>query len=112
MKAILMVIFLLFLTGCQPGAMSSGHMEKDMRMMNDKMVHHLGGKDPQYEARFIDMMIPHHEGAILMAKNALNNSSRPEIQEMAQAIITSQEREIEQLKKWRSDWYSRSMSSH
>lgn len=111
------IVVLLFVAGCDnkgdsgapaktSGQMQmSGDMEKDMQMMNEMTVKHLGTKDRDYEDRFIDMMIPHHEGAIMMAQNALKNANRPEIKEMAQAIITAQEREIGQLKKWRKDWY-------
>lgn len=87
------------------GMKMSGDMDKDMRMMNDRMVKHLGTKDPKYEDRFIDMMIPHHEGAIRMANHALENANRPELKAMARDVIAAQEKEIEQLKKWRREWY-------
>lgn len=85
--------------------MLSGDMGKDMRMMNHMMVKHLGKKDADYEKRFIDMMIPHHEGAVMMAKNALQNANRPELKKMAEDIIQAQEKEIAQLKEWRQKWY-------
>src|SRR5438270_10730724 len=72
----------------------SGNMSKDMRMMNEMMMKHLGKKDRDYEKRFIDMMIPHHEGAVLMAKHALNNAKRPELKQMAEKMIKDQEKEI------------------
>ncbi len=87
------------------GQQLSGDMVKDMRMMNEMMVKHLGQKDAGYEKRFIDMMIPHHEGAILMAKHAVKNANRPELKAMAEEVIKAQEKEIEQLKKWRKEWY-------
>ena len=84
----------------------AGDMSTQMRMMNDMMVKQLGAKDPNYEKRFIDMMIPHHEGALLAAKHALVNANRPELKEMAQKVIDAQQKEIEQLKKWRQEWYA------
>lgn len=84
----------------------TGDMGKDMRMMNDMMVKHLGKKDADYEKRFIDMMIPHHEGAIRSAKHAMENSNRPELKEMAKMVIDEQQKEIDKLKKWRQEWYS------
>ena len=45
----------------------TGNVAKDMTMMNHMMMQRLGKKDTDFEKRFIDMMIPHHEGAILMA---------------------------------------------
>jgi uncharacterized protein (DUF305 family) len=83
----------------------TGDMQQDMDMMNRKMVEHLGQSDSSYDARFIDMMIPHHEGAVMMAQDALNKSTHPEIRKMAEAIIASQQQEIEQMKAWRNQWY-------
>ncbi|MFO2971178.1 DUF305 domain-containing protein [Legionella pneumophila serogroup 10] len=73
--------------------------------MDQMMMDKLGKKDTQYDKRFIDLMIPHHEAAIMMAKDALKNATHPEIKEMAQKIIDTQQKEIEQLKTWRNQWY-------
>ncbi|MBX9624687.1 MAG: DUF305 domain-containing protein [Gemmataceae bacterium] len=83
----------------------AGDVPKNVKAMNDKMVKYLGHKDADYEKRFIDLMIPHHEGAILSAKHALEHSNRPELKEMAKKAIEDQEKEIEKLKKWRKEWY-------
>jgi uncharacterized protein (DUF305 family) len=58
-----------------------------------------------YDAQFIDSMIIHHEGAITMAKQALEEAERPEIKTLAEAIVTAQEQEITQLRSWRGEWY-------
>jgi uncharacterized protein (DUF305 family) len=58
-----------------------------------------------YDAAFIDSMIVHHEGAIIMANQALEQAERPEITELANAIISAQEAEIAQMKEWRSTWF-------
>lgn len=86
-------------------AESAGTMEERMQTMNAEMVHHLGPADAEYDHRFIDMMIPHHEGAILMARDALQKSQRPEIRKLAEEIIAAQEKEIAQLKAWGEAWY-------
>ena len=62
----------------------------------------------EIDARFIDMMVPHHQGAVEMAKIAMDRSERPEIQEMANAIISSQEEEISMMKGWKQEWYGSS----
>ncbi|AKG24583.1 DUF305 domain-containing protein [Calothrix sp. 336/3] len=82
-------------------AMSSEHM-KMMRMDMD-----LGNSDAEFDLRFINAMIPHHEGAVVMAKDALNKSKRPQIQKLANAIISSQEAEIKQMQQWRKNWYGK-----
>lgn len=83
----------------------TGDMSKDMKMMNEMMVKHLGKSDAEYDKRLIDMMIPHHEGAIMMFKDAVKNSKHEEIKEMAKKAIKEQEKDIEQLKSWRQEWY-------
>ena len=92
----------------QTGGAMKGHNDgasMDGRMMNDMIVKNLGGSDSHYDHRFIGMMIPHHEGAIMMATNALDNANKPELKTMAQAIIASQQSEIAQMKAWRANWY-------
>lgn len=47
--------------------------------------------------QFLKSMIPHHSGAILMCKNAPIND--PEIEQLCQKIIPSQQSEIDQMKQ-------------
>lgn len=64
-----------------------------------------GGQMMNIDARFIENMIPHHEGAIEMAEIALQRSKRSEIKSLAQGIIEAQTREIADMKRWYQDWY-------
>ena len=57
------------------------------------------------DQHFIEQMIPHHEGAIEMAKLAQERSKRPEILTLAKAIIQSQSQEITQMQTWYKNWY-------
>ena len=57
------------------------------------------------DQHFIEQMIPHHEGAIEMAKMAQERSKRPEILTLAKAIIQSQSQEITQMQAWYKNWY-------
>jgi uncharacterized protein (DUF305 family) len=50
-------------------------------------------------------MIPHHQSAIEMARVALENSDNPKIKELAENIVGAQQKEIEQMKQWREEWY-------
>ncbi|WP_017302407.1 DUF305 domain-containing protein [Nodosilinea nodulosa] len=77
---------------------------------SDDMMHgghemDLGPADATYDLRFIDGMTPHHEGALVMAEAALTNSKRPEIRQLAENIMASQQAEIDQMKAWRAAWY-------
>lgn len=58
-----------------------------------------------YDASFIDNMIVHHQGAIVMAKEAQTQSKRPEILKLAGDIIAAQQTEIAQMQTWRAQWY-------
>ena len=64
-----------------------------------------GSSSAPYDARFIDSMIAHHEGAIAMAQQALQQSTRPELRSLAEAIVRDQRAEIAQMRDWRSTWY-------
>jgi uncharacterized protein (DUF305 family) len=65
----------------------------------------LGAADAEFDLRFLNAMIPHHEGALIMAKDVLNKSKRPEMKQLAQDILSSQQKEIEQMHQWRKAWY-------
>src|SRR5258706_11610358 len=52
------------------GTMDHAAMVQQMNSMDEMMVKDLGAADSEYDRRFIDLMIPHHEGAIMMAKDA------------------------------------------
>lgn len=86
------------MAGMEPGAGMdhSGGMDHSMD---------LGPADANYDLRFIDGMTPHHEGAVVMAEDALKKSKRPEIQALAQGILAAQEQEISEMKAWRKAWY-------
>ena len=58
-----------------------------------------------YDAIFIDSMSTHHNGAIEMSEEALRQSQRPEIKELAEHIIDEQHKEIQQMATWREQWY-------
>jgi uncharacterized protein (DUF305 family) len=86
-----------------------GHM---MEMSNEQrqammMTMDLGAADANFDQRFLTAMIPHHQGALVMAKAVQQKSQRPELQRLAQNILSSQQTEIEQMQRWQKDWYNK-----
>ena len=57
-----------------------------------------------YDAAFIASMIEHHRGALDMAELSATRAEHPEIQELSEAIIDAQQREIAQMKAWQRKW--------
>lgn len=58
-----------------------------------------------FDKAFIDNMIPHHESAIQMAKDAQAKAQHQEIKDLAGQIIAAQQQEIDQMKSWRAQWF-------
>jgi uncharacterized protein (DUF305 family) len=58
-----------------------------------------------FDQQFIDMMVPHHQGAVEMAKVAEQRAQRPELKRMAADVIRTQDTEIAQMKAWREAWF-------
>lgn len=59
------------------------------------------------DRHFIEQMIPHHDGAVAMAKLALERSKRTEIKTLATAIIEGQTKEIQDMEVWYKDWFGK-----
>ncbi|HWP29779.1 MAG TPA: DUF305 domain-containing protein [Chloroflexota bacterium] len=57
------------------------------------------------EVVFLSLMIPHHQGALDMARLVPDRTAREELQALAADIIRSQSAEIEQMTRWLAEWY-------
>ena len=56
-------------------------------------------QDGRYsDERFIDEMVPHHQGAVEMAEVALENAEHEEVERLSENIVSTQREEIEELK--------------
>lgn len=70
-----------------------------------QQAHAPAGTQAPFDRQFIDMMVPHHEGAVAMAQIALKRGQHHQIHTLARAIIGAQNQEIRQMKAWRKAWY-------
>jgi uncharacterized protein (DUF305 family) len=79
-------------------ALAAAH-DAMMRAMQGPGVLYSG--DPDLD--FVTQMIPHHQGAIEMAKLELEYGTTPDVRKLARAIITTQEAEIAEMTRWKAD---------
>lgn len=86
----------------KPMAMNM-EMSGMMSSMPDmKKLETASGKE--FDLAFLDAMIPHHAGAVQMAKDALTKAEKPEIKTLANNIIKAQEEEIKKMQAWKTAW--------
>ena len=58
-----------------------------------------------FDKEFIEQMIPHHQMAVMMAQMLARSTNRPEMKQLAENIISSQTKEINQMREWYTVWY-------
>jgi uncharacterized protein (DUF305 family) len=87
-------------TSTQPkgdtGLSSQGFHAANMKMHSAMDIAFTGKTDVD----FIKGMIPHHQGAIEMAKVELAFGKDPEVRKLAESVIKAQEAEIAQMQAW------------
>lgn len=82
--------------GLSPKQAGMDHMDMEMADLE---------KARPFDRAFIDAMVPHHQGAIRMARAVTGKAKDPELYRLAQSIIGEQSREITTMNEWRKQWY-------
>ena len=76
----------------------SALMSDAMLVMHDGMQRAPTNGIPEHD--FVTMMIPHHQGAIDMAKALLLMTQDPAMRNLAQGIVTEQQNDIKVMQAW------------
>ena len=88
--------------GIKPGTLGVAASKSGMSMSMSVADLH---KANPFDRSFIDMMVPHHQGAITMAQAELAKGKNASLKAMASQIISAQRGEVGEMKKWRKSWY-------
>lgn len=73
-------------------------MADAMAVMDDGMARAVMTGQPEHD--FVTMMLPHHQGAVDMAKALLLTTTDPAMRNMAQGILAEQQIEIQLMQQW------------
>jgi uncharacterized protein (DUF305 family) len=78
------------------GPASMAYVAAMDRMHKGMAIEYTGNADVD----FIRGMIPHHQGAVDMARIVIEHGSDPEVRKLAEAVIAAQEAEIKWMEAW------------
>lgn len=89
-----------------PDGTVMGSNNNSMSQMMASMMAGLQGKTgDDFDKAFLSEMVMHHEGAVDMAEAALRSAKHQEIKNLANDIISAQNKEISDMKAWYKAWY-------
>jgi uncharacterized protein (DUF305 family) len=73
--------------------------------MFDKTTMDLGKADKNIDLRYLNAMISHHRGAMLLAEQASQKTTRQEMKDLSVKILTDEPKAIDELYTWKKNWY-------
>lgn len=73
--------------------------------MYDKNSMTLGPADRTFDLRYVNAMIAHHRGAMLLAEQLGKNTARPEMKILSESILNDEPKAIAELYTWKKEWY-------
>ncbi len=74
--------------------------------MYSKTSMDLGRADATLDLRYVNAMIAHHRGAMLVAEQISGVTQRPELQGLAAEILKNEPGLIAELYAWKKEWYN------
>ena len=97
----------LIVTGTVLGIAFGYYITPEYKLsMYEKNNMSLGQADRTFDLRYINAMIAHHRGAMLLAEQLSKNTARPEMKTLAQNILADEPKAIAELYTWKKEWYS------
>jgi uncharacterized protein (DUF305 family) len=112
MKTAFAIAALLTLSACNHAAHDNGAdakptadanmtpAQKAYAKANARMHHGMAAIPADPDVAFMSGMVPHHQGAIDMARVVLEHGKDPKTRAMAESIIKTQEAEIAEMTAW------------
>jgi uncharacterized protein (DUF305 family) len=92
------VIAVVFLAGCSQDSHNMDSMGESMEFSD------VSGEANANDVMFTQMMIPHHEQAVVMADLAVDRAEDPQLLALAAEIKAAQDPEIELMESWLDQW--------
>lgn len=80
------------------------HHEMEGMMTPEEMQELRCAEEQEFDCLFLEHMIHHHEGAIVMAEDVLQDGQADRIAELAEDVIKVQEAEIAEMEEWQQEW--------
>ncbi len=81
--------------GPADSASTKAYKQANMKMHKDMDIAYSGDADVD----FLRGMIPHHQGAIEMARIVMTQGKDPEVRKLAEAVVRDQEKEVAMMRE-------------
>lgn len=99
---VISIVIVSFVLGLMGGYYVSPSYQQTMF---DKEEMGLGKADRFVDLRYLNQMAAHHRGAMLLAEQVKDKTTRTELKELSAAILIGEPKLIDELYGWKRDWY-------
>ena len=112
---IILLVFVIFLLNDKSQNKLDSSIETSQSSQSDNQTSSMYANmtGDQFDKAYLSDMIAHHQGALNMASQARELATKAEIRTLADAILSSQATEVQQMMDWQQKWnYSATDSSN